>query len=486
LVFSKAFRTTSAGCHANRIKKYKTMTKKLFLKAVLLLMCCPAMLSCNSDDDTKNASIPYEQYGEPFANMPAKEDAIIYQVNVRSFGPSGKISEVTSRLDYIQSLGANVVYLMPIYPVGTIGAAGADGSPYAVKDYKAIATEMGTLEDLRALVAAAHSRNMAVMMDWVANHTAIDNAWVNQHPDWYQHNPDTGAFIPPPNTNWTDVYQLEHDNPELLAAMADAMQYWVRNANIDGFRCDAADFVGPHFWDQLLPMVRKAKKQDMLFLAEGSKVSHFQAGFDYTFGFGFFSALESVYGENQPATKLQDVNATEYYANYNSENRIVRYTTNHDVNLSDGTAIELFKGNKGSIAAFVVASYMKSVPMIYNAQEVGYNTRINYFDNQPIDWSNPNNEMLEEYKKIIGFRKTSAAVKTGTFTGYSSASVSAFTMIKGDEKVLIIVNLTNAATNYIMPAPLAATSWNDAFTGSAANVGNNISLQPFQYLILKN
>lgn len=450
-----------------------------------MLLSCPLLMSC-SDDDSKKTSYAYEQYGTPFAKMPKKEDAVIYQVNVRSFSDAGTINAVRERLAYIRGLGVNVIYLMPIYPIGQVNMSGANGSPYAVKDYKAVNPKMGTLEDLRALVNEAHAMDMAVILDWVANHTAFDNAWITEHPEYYKKNAE-GTIISPEGTNWYDVAQLDFDNKDMRRAMADAMVYWVYNANIDGFRCDAADYVPQNFWSELIPQVRGVKDQNLLMLAEGSRANHFTAGFDYTFGFGFFDGLKKVYNENKPATSLQDVNASEYATNYIKGQRIVRYTTNHDVNLSDGTPVDLFKGTKGSMAAFVVASYMKSVPMIYNAQEIGYNRRIDYFsDNDPIDWSAPNNDMLAEYKKIIAFRNTSDAVKKGDFTGYSNASISAFTMQEGSETVLVLCNMTNANANYILPPALTSTAWNDAFTGSAANLTGNVSLMPYQYLILKN
>lgn len=462
----------------------KILTMKLFFNILLFMVTVQSLVACNSDDNHSTPS-PYEQWGETFAAMPAKEDAVIYQVNVRSFGANGKLSEVTARLDYIKDLGANVVYLMPIYPIGTVNAAGAAGSPYAVKDYKAINPSMGNLEDLRTLVNEAHSRGMAVMLDWVANHTAFDNAWITEHKDWYQQDAN-GNIISPPGTNWADVAQLDFTNKDMRAGLIDAMHYWVYNANIDGFRCDAADFVPQSFWSEAITSLRGIKNHKLLMLAEGSRINHFYAGFDYTFGFGFFSAMEAMFHDNKPATAIQDASAAEYGTNYNPANRIVRYTTNHDVNLSDGSPIELFKGNKGSIAAFVIASYMKSVPMVYNAQEVGYAPRIDFLNNRPIDWSSPNNDMLAEYKKIIAFRKTSTAVKTGEYTGYSSNAVSAFTMVKGNEKVLVLVNITNANTNYLLPAPLAAISWTDGLTGTSAGTLSNIQLAPFQYMILKN
>ncbi|SHF98876.1 alpha-amylase family glycosyl hydrolase [Flavobacterium defluvii] len=459
---------------------------KFNIKIVYIFLLAVAFISCSSsDDDAKNPDSPYTQYGAPFEKMPKKQDAIIYQVNIRAFSQAGTLKGVQDRLTQIQELGANVVYLMPVYPVGKVKASGELGSPYAVKDYKAVNPDFGTLQDLQTLVEEAHKKNMAVVLDWVANHTAWDNNWITEHPNWYQKDAN-GNIIIPPGTNYNDVAQLNFDNAEMKAAMIDAMSYWVYNANIDGFRCDYADFVPQTFWTEAITKLRKIKKnQNILMLAEGSKVNHFAAGFDYTFGFNFFSTLEQLFKDNKPATTIQDSNTTEYANNYNPENRVVRYTNNHDVNLSEGTPLELFGGKKGSIATFVVAAYLKSVPMIYNGQEIGYAQRLNYFSRTPIDWTTADNDMLAEYKKIIAFRNTSNAIKTGTFTGYSSDAVSAFTMIKDSEKVFVLSNLTGSTVKQLVPSTLKG-NWKDAFTGAAVTLGTDITLQPFQYVVLKN
>ncbi|MET0943802.1 MAG: alpha-amylase family glycosyl hydrolase [Flavobacterium sp.] len=457
------------------------------INIVYTLLIALAFISCSSSDDnsTPITPSPYTQYGASFEKMPKKEDAIIYQVNIRAFSQAGTLKGVQDRLAQIQELGVNVIYLMPVYPVGKIKASGELGSPYAVQDYKAVNPDFGTLQDLQILVEEAHKKNMAVILDWVANHTAWDNAWITQHPNWYQKN-DKGEIIIPPGTNYNDVAQLDFNNAEMKDAMIDAMSYWIYNANIDGFRCDYADFVPQNFWTDAITKLRNIKKnQNILMLAEGTKVNHFASGFDYTFGFNFFSTLEKLFKENKSATTIQDSNAAEYANNYKPENRIVRYTSNHDVNLSEGTPYELFGGKEGSIATFVVAAYLKSVPMIYNGQEVGYNQRINYFAKTPIDWSTADAAVLAEYKKIIAFRNASNAIKKGTYTGYSTSAVSAFTMVNDNEKVLVLSNLTNSAVKYLV-APTLKGTWKDAFSGNAVTVGAEVTLQPFQYLVLKN
>lgn len=452
---------------------------KVYINIVFALIFSSVFASCNSSDDESSPAPAYPQYGTAFEKMPKKEDAIIYQVNIRAFSQAGTLKGVQEKLAHIQELGANVIYLMPIYPIGVEKGI---GSPYAVKDYKAVNTAFGSLEDLRTLVDEAHKKNMAVILDWVANHTAWDNAWISAHPDWYQKD-DKGKIISPPGYN--DVAQLDFNNQEMRTAMIDAMSYWVYSANIDGFRCDYADFVPQNFWTQAITVLRKIKNQNILMLAEGSKASHFVAGFDFTFGFGYFDALKKVFKEGKSATTIQDANAAEYTSNYDNSQRIVRYTTNHDVNWTDGTPLELFGGKQGSVAAFVVAAYMKSVPMIYNAQEIGYAKRIDYFHNVPIDWSTADASMLAEYKKIIAFRNTSNAIKRGTYKGYSNDAISAFTMETDTEKVLVLSNLTNTASKYIVPVSLSKTAWKNAL-GAPVNISSEITLQPFQYIVLKN
>lgn len=459
---------------------------KLYINIVFILVFSSVLASCSSSDNESTPAPTYPQYGTIFEKMPKKEDAIIYQVNIRAFSEAGTLKGVQEKLTSIQELGINVIYLMPIYPVGQVRSAGGLGSPYSVKDFKAVNTDFGTLEDLRILVEEAHKKNMAVILDWVANHTSWDNDWITTHPDWYQKD-DSGNIIIPPGTNYNDVAQLDFTNTEMRTAMIDAMSYWVYSANIDGFRCDYADYVPQNFWSEAITVLRKIKKnQNILMLAEGSKVNHFAAGFDFNFGFNFFSALEKVFGENKSATTLQDSNATEYANNYNPENKVVRYTTNHDVNLSDGTPLELFGGKKGSIAAFVVAAYMNSIPMIYNGQEVGYNNRIDYFNRTPIDWSTADLDMLAEYKKIIAFRNSSNAIKKGIYKGYSSDAVSAFTMETETEKVFVVSNLTSSPVSYTIPVSFSKLTWKDGFTDTEITSNTEINLLPYQYRVLKN
>ena len=457
---------------------------KNYLYIFLWLLSSNVLLSCEtSDDGIVNDESRYEQYGTPFENVPESQDASIYQVNIRAFSEEGTLQGVIDRMDHIESLGVNVLYLMPIYPVGEERSAGGLGSPYSVKDFKAVNPEIGTMEDLRTLVEEAHQRDMAVILDFVANHTSWDNAWITEHPEWYQQD-EEGNIIIPPGTNWNDVAQLNYDNEELREAMIDAMSYWVYNANIDGFRMDAADFVPSSFWNEAVPALRNIKDQELIMFAEGGRTDHLRAGFDYIFGFRYFDALKEVFVDGASVTELQEAHAELYTNVYDDSKRVVKYITNHDVNLTDGTPQELFGGDEGSLAAFVVAAYQKSVPMIYNGQAIGFDERLEFFSRDPIDWNDVNEEMLEEYRQIIEFRNASEAIRRGELKSYSSDDVAVFTMEKEGETVLVLSNLRNREVNYILPAIFVDTEWTNVFDNSSLSLGEEVSLQPYSYLVL--
>lgn len=423
------------------------------------------------------------QYGTPYAGVPNREDAVIYQVNMRAFSQTGNFAGVTARLDSIKAVGVNVLYLMPIYPVGTDSKS--VNSPYAVKDYRAVNPEFGTLADLRTLVDGAHARGMAVMLDWVANHTSWDNAWISQHPDWYQKNA-AGAIIPVSNngTTYNDVAQLNFNNAAMRAEMISAMKSWVFTANVDGFRYDYADYQPNDFWKQATDTLHSVRTHKLLLLAEGTRPANFTSGFDYNFGFNFYGGVYNVYKNGQPATTFDALNASEY-ASATGTQQVVRYITNHDVNGSDGTPVALFGGQSGALSAFVVAALYKGVPMIYNGQEAGMATAIPFpFTSVKVNW-NANRVTTLAYKQLMAARAASPALRSGTPTAYSTASVCAFTKTAGPEQAFVLVNVRNTPATYSVPAALVNTTWTNALAGGSVTVGTSVSLPAYGYLVLK-
>lgn len=427
-------------------------------------------------DVTEPAVPEFVQYGIPFAGVPDAVDAAIYQVNIRQFSATRNLQGVTARLDSIRSLGVNVIYLMPVHPVGMLKAI---NSPYCVKNYREINPEFGTLADLRTLVDGAHSRGMSVMMDWVANHTAWDHPWMSNK-SWYKQD-GSGNVVSP--HGWNDVAQLNFNNADMRLEMINVMKYWVYEANVDGFRCDYADGPPASFWKQALDSLRNISTHKLLMLAEGTRSDHFYSGFDFTFGFRFYDALKNVF-KSSSVTNLTGVNAAEY-TGAGLTNRVVRYTTNHDVNSSDGTPLELFGGAAGSMAAFVAAAYMKSIPMIYSGQEVGYSQRLSFpFTGTAINW-NGNKAMTAEYKKLLAMYNSSTAIRRGTITTYSDASVCAFTRNHETETIFVASNLKNTELSFSLPAEMANTSWKNAFTNEPVTLATRLELQPWQYVVLK-
>lgn len=418
------------------------------------------------------------QYGKPFKDVPDRRDVSLYQVNMRSFSKTGDFKGVIARLDSIKSLGINVIYILPIYPVGIIKG---QNSPYSVKNHRDINSEFGNLDDLRALVDGAHRRKMAIIIDWVGNHTSWDNPWI-ANKSWYEQ--DSTGNIKYAQT-WQDVAQLNFKNNDMRLTMIKDMKYWVLTANVDGFRCDYADGPPADFWKQAIDSLRSIKTHKLLFLAEGTRDENFNAGFDYNFGFRFFENLKNIYQHGKSVRSIDTLNMRDY-KNATDGQQMVRYITNHDVNSSDGSPINLFGGKKGSMAAFIVVAYMKSIPMIYDGQEVGTPYSLVFpFTKSKIDWSiNP--EVTAEYKKVIAFRNNNEAIRRGEMVSYSSDDICAFTKTSGSKTVFILSNLRNKQVMYTIPSNLLTYHWNEGFTGDKIKHISTITLEPYQYVVLKN
>jgi glycosidase len=449
----------------------------------LLLLVITGFSYCKKNNNATPADNSYPQYGMPFANVVNPQDAIIYQVNLRAFSSDASFKGVTARLDSIKALGTTVVYLMPIYPVGQLKSAGGLGSPYATKDYKAVNAEFGTLDDLRALVDGAHDRGMTVILDFVANHTAWDNAWITEHKDWYQQD-SSGNVIAPPNTNYSDVAALNFSKQDMRSALIDAMKYWIFTANIDGYRLDFADNVPFDFWAQVNAALKNISSHKLLMLAEGARADHFRAGFNMTYGFAYYADLSGkVFGNGSSVTTLQNDNVSEFASANIPGSQVVRYITNHDVYNNEGSPISVYGGKAGSLAAFVATAYMKGVPMIYTGQEVGTTRGMDFFYHTPVNWTlNP--DMTAAYKQILNFRKGSDALKNGNLSSFSSDDVAAFMKSTDKEKVLVLDNLRGNAVTYMLPATVATSGWKNAFTGAAVTLSSTVYLRPYQYMVL--
>ena len=227
----------------------------------------------------------------------------LYEVFVRDFSTDGNFAGVEAGLDHIKATGANVIWLMPIYPIGQVNKKGSIGSPYAVSNYREINPDFGNAADLHHLIEAAHAKDMKIILDFVANHTARDHVWTREHADRYVHDAKGAISVPADNngklTDWTDAADLNYNNPDTRQAMIGDMRYWIDNFDVDGFRMDVAEFVPDDFWKEAIAQLRAGKP--ILMLAEAGDPRMHTDGFDLTSGWSGYGELKDVWNKGKSA-----------------------------------------------------------------------------------------------------------------------------------------------------------------------------------------
>ena len=444
-------------------------------KIVYICVLLSLAFACGDDIIVPTPTGP-QQYGTPLTNVPDVDKATIYEVNLRAQSSEGTLQGVISKLDHIKSLGTNIIWLMPIYEQGVVNSV---GSPYSVKDYQKVSAEYGSLADLRALTDQAHALGMAVILDWVANHTAWDHPWISAHPEWYSQNAN-GQIIIPPGTNWNDVADLNFDQTAMRKAQIDAMKYWIMEANVDGFRCDYADGVPFDFWTEAVSTLKALPKRDVLMLAEGTRSDHYQAGFDLTYGWNYYTAIKNVWTGASTAT-LTTANQLEY-GNIPSGKGKVRFTTNHDESAWDASPMTLFNGKNGAIAASVVNIFSGGVPLLYTGQEVGKTGTTPFFNNSNINWT-ANADMLAAYQKLYEVYSTEAAARGNSISAYQlSNDLICWKKTSGTSSILVLVNVRNSAINVTLP-PVLTGNFTNLFSGQSETVSTSLSLTPYAFRI---
>ncbi len=450
----------------------KIFVHKLLTSSIILLKILPLALLIQCTD--KSVVEPTQG---PAENTPNVENIILYEINIRAFSNEGTFQGIVNRLDSIKALSVNTIWFMPIHPIGQINTV---NSPYCVKNFTEVNSEFGTMENFKTLVQEAHKRNIKVIIDWVANHTSWDNPWI-QNKSWFTQDA-SGNIIHPPGTNWQDVADLNFDNQEMRNEMIKSMKYWVLNADVDGFRCDAADFVPYDFWKQAISELSKIEGKSLILLAEGARSDHFTAGFQMNYSWDFYTTIKNVFRDSYSASYLFSTHYEEYN-NIPSGKHKLRFTTNHDESAWDATPITIFNGKKGALAASVITIYLGGVPLIYGSQEVGVSNTIPFFTRQPINWSlNP--DMLKTYKELLSVYNNFDALRKGSIEKFDAVNVLAFKKIFQEKEILVLVNVRNNNVAYTTPTALANTMWKNAFDSSAVEITSTVALEPYSYLIL--
>jgi len=402
----------------------------------------------------------------------------MYEINPRLFGERNAFRNIIPRLDAIRDLSVNVIWIMPIHPIGQVNSV---NSPYSIQDFTKVNPEFGTLEDFRALVEAAHERGMAVIMDWVANHTAWDNPWIENR-NWYTQDAN-GNIISPAGTNWRDVADLNFSNMNMRRAMIDAMKYWIVNANIDGFRADAADFVPFDFWQQAIRELNAIPDRNLIWLAEGTRPNHITAGFEMIFGFDFYAQLKYVYQDGRAASILMDADFRER-ATLGEGNSVLRYTTNHDESAWDATPVVVFGGQDGALSAFTIVVSSGGVPLIYSSQEVGVVGNVPFFSTHTIRWDQ-NPTVTAMYETILQFYSNSNAMRRGSLVWHGNNDVWSVIRTYQNENVLVLVNVRNSISSVDLPEAFRNRQITDVLTGVVFDLSTSIELNNYQFLIFK-
>lgn len=375
------------------------------------------------------------------------KNATIYEVNVRQFTPEGTFNAFLPHIDRIHNMGIDILWFMPIHPIGEVNRKGRLGSYYSVKDYKGVNPEHGTLADFRAVVDKAHSLGMKVIIDWVANHSAFDNHWaVNK--DWYTLD-SLGNLQPPQGTDWWDVADLNYDNNDMRLAMIEAMQYWVEEFDIDGFRCDVASWVPNDFWKQAIDSLNLIKP--MFMLAEGEEPSLHQAGFQMTYTWEYMHITNEIAQGKMTFKELDDLMAKED-TNYSQDAYRLYFTTNHDENSWKGDVFERY-GNTHLLQA-ILAFTIDGMPLLYSGQEAGLNKRLAFFEKDTIEWGDY--AYADFYSSLLKLNKSHRALWNGKYGGKFSkiemddSDLYCYKRVVGEDKVMVFLNFSefNKSINF--------------------------------------
>lgn len=383
-------------------------------------------------------------------HLPWSRQAVIYQVNVRQYSPAGSFKAVQADLPRLKKLGVDILWLMPVQPIGKLNRKGTLGSYYSISDYTAVNPEFGTLADAKAFVAAAHQLGLKVILDWVANHSAWDHPWATAHKDWYKLNAK-GEIYPvtfnegqPGEEHWDDVVALNYNSAGLRTAMLDAMKFWVREVGMDGFRCDVASLVPTDFW------VRARKELDaikpMFMLAESDAVElHTSGAFDMTYSWDLADQVFKKVGKGEAGAPLLREWLSRQPAGYPAHAYRMRFTNNHDFNSWHGTDAELYGD---AWQALVVLSFtLPGMPLIYNGQESRLAQRLAFFEKDPIAWKTY--ELTGFYQQLIALKHQHPALAAGQYGAPvklldSPPDVIAFERRLGSDGVRVAVNLSKS------------------------------------------
>ena len=367
---------------------------------------------------------------------PWLETCVLYEVNIRQYTEEGTFQAFEKHLDRIKEMGINTLWLMPIHPISETERKGTLGSYYAVTDYKEVNPEFGTMEDFKHLLKKAHEMGFKVTIDWVANHTGWDNAWITEHKDWYKQN-DSGKIVSP--YDWTDTAQLDYDNYEMRAEMIKCMQYWIEEIGIDGFRCDHAIGVPSGFWNAAVYKLKSINKDIMMLAETSASASLTQYAFDSCYN-DFLYGQSMMTKSGVATSSIKD--GMEVNANYKGDSFPMNYLDNHDKNSYEGSIVDRFGDTYQTLLA--LSFITPGMPLIYTSNEEGYDHEIEFFEKDAVKWEDQPKyaELIKALSKVKTENK--ALASTGKEIEYletSNSKLFGFKRTSGGNTVIYLSNL---------------------------------------------
>ena len=413
------------------------------------------------------------------------KNATIYEVNLRQYTNEGTFKSFESHLRRLKKMGVDIIWLMPIHPIGEKNRKGGLGSYYSVKDFRGINPEFGTMQDFKNLVNKIHSMGMYVIIDWVGNHSAWDNPLATTHPHWYTKT-RSGNFQPTPWYDWDDVIDFDYDNPDFRKYMTESLKFWVKEANIDGYRADVAGFIPVDFWENARAELDQIKPVFML--AEWESRDLYKKSFDMTYSWTLFDKLKDATTQNKGIAGLVEYLSHDVNSVPKNAYRMV-FTDNHDMNSWNGTPQKNF--GDGLKTSIVFTGVVNGMQLCYSGQEAGLNRSLKFFDKDPIEWKDHENEVL--FSKLFHLKHENQALWNGKHGGEMIRVVNdhqdrvvSFYREKNQDAVLPIFNFSDKTVEVNLDTQYFQGKYRELFTDKNFDIKEKtmLNLEPWSYLVL--
>ena len=420
------------------------------------------------------------------ANPDWVKNATIYELNIRQFSQEGTFKAIEKQLPRLKKMGINIIWLMPVQPIGVINRKGSLGSYYSVKDYLKVNPEFGTDADFRSLVKAIHAQEMYVILDWVANHSSWDNMLATQHPEWYTKSRE-GRFQPTPWRDYDDIIDFDYSQPGLRKYMTEALKFWVKEYDIDGYRCDVASFVPIDFWENARKELDAIKPVFMLAEAEDKELH--RRAFDATYNWTLWNILHQIAINNKSVKTLGEAYIAEHVSIFPKEGIRMNFIDNHDKNSWEGNQYSNF--GPALKAATVFTAMMDGMPMVYNGQEAGLDRSLLFFEKDPIVWKKHENEAL--YTTLFALKHKNQALWNGKYGGEmvrimndKMDQIISFVREKNGDKVITLINLSREKVQVSFDTSYDAGTYINLFSGKPQQISKKMTctMEAWEYLVL--